>query len=127
MKQMHDFRERFDSLEQGGVDVQTIAQDERLGAGTVAELETYLPTIGEAFSTAFECEAPTLAITLSADPSDFPILIGADATHCDLHKVAAARASGGRSRFYHSLSEILPPHLLDVVGFEFKFPYDRSE
>jgi len=96
--------------------------DERISAVAIAELATYLPRIGEAFSTAFECESPRWAMTVSSDPSDFPVSIGVDASHCDPRRVAEARASGGRSRFYRLLPKILPARLLDLVGFEFKFP-----
>jgi hypothetical protein len=101
--------------------------DERISAGAIAELATYLPRIGEAFSTAFECESPDWAMTLSSDPADFPVSIGVDASHCDPHRVAEARASGGRSRFYQLLPAILPARLLDMVGFEFKFPHASTD
>jgi len=101
--------------------------DERTSAATVAELATYLPRIGEAFSTAFGCGSPNWALTLSSDPSDFPVSIGIDASHCDPHRVAEVRASGGRSRFYHLLPGILPARLLDIVGFEFRFPHATAD
>jgi hypothetical protein len=97
--------------------------DARTSAAAIAELAAYLPRIGEAFSMAFGCGSPNWALTLSSDPSDFPVSIGVDASHCDPHRVAEARASGGRSRFYRLLPEILPARLLDIVGFEFKFPH----
>jgi len=116
-------RDRFDSLERGGLNAQTVvAPDEQIGAGAVAEIATHLPKISKAFSTAFGCEPGDLAVTLSSDPSDFPVIIGVDASDSDPQRISAARASGARSRFYQALSEILPSHLLDVVGFEFKFP-----
>jgi len=101
--------------------------DARPSAVAIAELATYLPRIGEAFSTSFGCGSPNCALTLSSDPSDFPVSIGVDASHCDPHRVAEARASGGRSRFYRLLPEILPARLLDVVGFEFKFPHASAD